>query len=331
MIHPLSPSTTYIETYAVRADNGQQCKRSHATGFFIRTAQEVLLVTNWHVVTGLDPADPSKSRYPSPSLMKLTVLSKDRGLSEMTVPLYDHDMKPLWREHAQGHEVDVVIYPLSSVLEKCFSFIDIQEAASNPDIPEVVAKDVFILGYPFSKDELREGFGEESAYFLPVWKRGSIATEPGIRLGGRVLLIDSLSRPGMSGAPVLIAQDEKMLNSGSAKNSEVFKRIRDGSINGLDAIRALDADSLTSTMEKRFRFVGVYSGVIGNTRLDQVALGKCWHVDSLREICSSGKDGEMPYHVPPLNEHYTAMLDECAGRLVRKDADGAIIEQIHLD
>lgn len=332
MIHPLSRSTTYIETYAVRADNGQQCLRSYATGFFIRTRQEFLLVTNWHVVTGLDPADPSKlSGQSAPHLMKLAVPSKGGGLTELTVPLYDNEMKPLWLEHVQGPAVDIVVYPLPLLLEKYFSVIDIQKIAGNPDIGEVVGKDVFILGYPFSKGELRDSFGEGSAYFLPVWKRGSIATEPDVRLGGHVLLIDSLSRPGMSGAPVLIAQDEKMLKAGSAKNADVFKKMREGSLDGLDAIRGLDVDSMRNTTEKRFKFVGVYSGVIGNTRLEQVALGKCWHVDSLNEILAKEKAGEMPYHVPMSNQHYTAILDECAGKLVWRDADGNLVEQVQFN
>src|SRR5258705_10976046 len=52
--------------------------------------------------------------------------------------------------------------------------------------------EVFILGYPF---EIRP-----PAY--PVWKRGSIASEPQLaRLTTDYMLVDTASRLGMSGAP----------------------------------------------------------------------------------------------------------------------------------
>lgn len=52
-----------------------------------------------------------------------------------------------------------------------------------------VGMDVFVLGYPF-------GF-QLPGY--PVWKRGSIASEPDLApLTYRYMLVDSASRPGMS-------------------------------------------------------------------------------------------------------------------------------------
>lgn len=128
MIHPLSRATTYIETYAMRADNGHESPRAHATGFFVRTSHAILLVTNWHVVTGLNPSKPSMvpSEKPTPSFMKLTVPSIEGQLHELTLPLYDQQMNPLWKEHPEGPAVDLVVYQLPLALESYFVFADIQ-------------------------------------------------------------------------------------------------------------------------------------------------------------------------------------------------------------
>jgi len=263
--------------------------------------------------------------------MKLTVCSKAGWLTELTAPLYDRKMAPLWKEHPEGPAVDAVIYPLPRRLEDHFVFVDIQDAVSDTEIDDTVAKDVFILGYPFSKEEMKSSFGINAAYYLPIWKRGSIATEPRVRLGGRILLIDSLSRPGMSGAPVVIAQDEKMVHATDARNSAILGLIRRGEIAARDAIRGLDAQSLRIATEKQFNFLGLYSGVIGNTRLQQVALGKCWHFDTLRELAANHRPGVMPYHSPMPNQFYEAFIDDLAGgELIRKNVHGEIVERVPL-
>jgi hypothetical protein len=58
-----------------------------------------------------------------------------------------------------------------------------------------VGMEVFILGYPFGA----------SPPAFPVWKRGTIASEPDLaRLTQGYYLVDTASRPGMSGAPVIL-------------------------------------------------------------------------------------------------------------------------------
>lgn len=135
----------------------------------------------------------------------------------------------------------------------------------------------------------------------------------------------------MSGAPVLVAQDEKVLLPGSKRNAAVFEKMRKGIFSGLRATLALDAQNLTSSIEKRFNFLGVYSGVIGNTRLAEVALGICWHADTLRELIANVKAGVMPYHSPVQNEFYEKFLARLdGGKLIKKNAEGQIIEEVPL-
>jgi hypothetical protein len=303
--------------------------RSRATGFFVRAANALLLVTNWHVVTGLNPANPASAKEPPPNYLKLAVSNKLGGLSEITLPLYSSSMHPLWDEHPDGGIVDIAIYPLPLGLEKHFNFVDIQSAEDDASIREAVAKDVFILGYPFSRDEVTEVFGEDAPYYFPVWKRGSIASEPALRLKRRVLLIDSLSRPGMSGAPVVIAQDAQLLRATTQANSEVFGRVLAGE---RGAIRDYDPEAVAEEKVKQFRFLGVYSGVIGNTRLAEVALGVCWHVDVLSELFEKHRQGVMPYHAPIPNDHYAAFLRQFPpkDRVTIKDVDGEVIEHAEI-
>jgi len=320
VIHRLSRATTYLQTFVVHPVTGEHVLRSHATGFFLRTADAVLLVTNWHVVTGLDPAEPERISRPPPNYLKLTVPAREGNVSELTVPLYDGEMKPLWREHPDGGAIDIAIVELPLALEAHFEFVDIHAAEDAAPIPEDVAKDVFILGYPFSKAEMTSQFGADAFYFLPIWKRGSIASEPALPLGGRVLLIDSLSREGMSGAPVLIAQDEKVMGAGNAHNSDVFRRMDQGEPL---AIAELDTAALTDASVKRFRFLGVYSGTVGSTRLAEIALGKCWTLNTLAEVLALAKPGSMPFHAPMANAHYDAFFAQlAAGELILRDAAG---------
>lgn len=98
MVHKISKATSYLETFTIDL-SGKHAMRSYATGFFIRTANSVLLITNWHVVSGLDPADTSKAAKATPVFLKATVISKTQMVTELTIPLYDEQLSPLWSEH----------------------------------------------------------------------------------------------------------------------------------------------------------------------------------------------------------------------------------------
>lgn len=328
MIHKLSRVTTYIETFAIKRDTGQLELRSNATGFFLRAQNMIFLVTNWHVVTGLDPANTSSLKRFVPELLKLTLISKDNYLTELSVPLYNMKMEPLWHEHHDRHAVDLVLIPLPQQLENHFYIFDIESNTDNEKIEETIAKDVFILGYPFSKDEMHSGFDKDANYYLPIWKRGSIATEPNRKIANKLILIDSLSRPGMSGSPIVIAEDTNFMMAKTEKNAAVLKRLSGGDSS---ALYDLNTDEISNKKIKRFNFLGVYSGVIGTTKLQEVALGKCWHKSVLLETVLSHKSGHMPHHGPVgPHEHYKRFLENLAGVIVRKNAAGDEIGRIQI-
>lgn len=326
MVHKISKATSYLETFAIDL-SGKHAMRSYATGFFIRTANSVYLITNWHVVSGLDPADTSKAAKPTPVFLKATVISKTQMVTELTIPLYDEQLLPLWSEHHLGSEVDLAIYKLPATLENYFDFIDVHSVEDEIHIDERVANDVFIVGYPFSRDEFKNSFGDDAPYYMPVWKRGSIAFEPRLRLKGRVLLIDALSRAGMSGSPVFLAQDVDMMGAKTAANVAPLARLASGDTS---ALCDLDPSTLIHGKVRNFRFLGVYSGTFGSTRLSETALGKCWHIDILRQTIDAPQRGKMPAHSPFENNHYAEILRTIEGKLVIKDADGNLKEEVPL-
>lgn len=310
MIHFLSRAVAYLQKFTINPATGEHKFQSYSTGFFVRSSGSLFLVTNWHVVTGINPASPTclMNSYESvPHYFKLNLYSKnDDGILEYSLPLYGPDMMPLWKEHRVGSGVDLVIYRIPAQLENSCKFmcVDIMPPNSDYSIKENVAKDVFVLGYPFSRAELHEAFGADAPDYIPLWKRGSIASEPDVLFGGRVLLIDSLSRAGMSGSPVFVAQDDKYMMSKNPHNLAVFKKFSEGELITDELLNNFNFEDTTSELIKNFQFLGVYSGTIGSTKLAEVALGKCWHANVLREIFSDPQKVVMVNHAPIFNEYY---------------------------
>jgi hypothetical protein len=174
----------------------------HGTGFMWRAAGKDCLVTNWHVLSMRDFFEPNKNLRPDggrPNVLRglfnIRTGSFDRQLLDMRVT--DDDDKPLWLVHPV-RRVDVAVLPLDLALP----LYPINELA-NAKLRVAIGMEVFILGYPFNI--------ELPGY--PVWKRGSIASEPQLApltsaLGSAVkqseyMLVDTAARPGMSGAPVI--------------------------------------------------------------------------------------------------------------------------------
>lgn len=332
MVHRISLATTYLQSFVITHD-GTHILRGHATGFFVRVKGAILLLTNWHVVSGLDPENPSEQRSaaPSPHYLKANLI-RDTTLSELTIPLYDSKMAPLWLEHPAGRAVDLAIIELPEGLASHFNFHDIYSVEDTTEISEMVGRDVFVVGYPFSSAELQKGFGANVPHFLPVWKRGTIATEPKVRLGDRVILIDTLSRPGMSGAPVFMTHDSQEYLPASEKAADAMRRMNECRPDEIDSTLQLlmDADlgNAKKVFVKRFQFLGIYSGTIGSTKLAEVALGKCWHADVVREAIEQAQAGIMEFHVPLENKHYTTLLNRGeSGILEIRDNEGNVVSR----
>jgi hypothetical protein len=112
--------------------------------------------------------------------------------------------------------------------------------------------DVFVLGYPF-------GPGKTG---LPIWKRGSIASEPDlVPLVESYLFVDTASRPGMSGSPVIVRTYATHVSEGN---------------------------EITFTAGAANKFIGVYSGRLHTQNPLEAQIGMVWSPTYIDEIIDGG-------------------------------------------
>jgi hypothetical protein len=142
------------------------------------------LITNWHVVTGVDPTTmmPVDSEGPSPEYMlfysknavdEQLVFVPPPGIgianAKIKVDMYKAG-SPTWFEHNSRQNVDVVAFRLNRPdLGLAFANVPVNEVDQSPSLQAAPGMDCFVLGYP----EGMIGPG-----LTPIWKRASIASEP---------------------------------------------------------------------------------------------------------------------------------------------------------
>jgi hypothetical protein len=252
-----------IDEYSVAAKPLEMSFRgtslSTGTGFIWRAGEQEFLVTNWHNVTGVNPRtgehlSPTAGE-PETVTAQLDLAASPPGTrGPVSLPLRDVNGAPLWLEHAMARGVDVVALPLPAMPGAVL--YPINEMANNP-MQVCIGIDAFILGYPFGI----------SASTLPIWKRASIASEPGVSIGGQpYFFVDTASRPGMSGSPVIL------------RSWGGFQTDTGGSV---------------ITTGVATRFIGVYSGRIGARDELQAQLGIVWRAEVLDQIIATGRPGSV--------------------------------------
>jgi hypothetical protein len=198
-------------------------KLGDATGFFhsgiFNGKRNFWLVTNWHVLTGRNAADPAKILHPMgsiPNRLRLSLIIKrdqpeyenypDSQLlfQEQFIELYDQSGQALWYQHEKRNTFDVGIMN-ASVFVNRFHIEGVNDLSNANDMVVEIGNNVFILGYPL-------GF----SHFIrtPVWKRGSIASEPHLETPETAgqCVIDATTRQGMSGSPVIMREKTHYLS-----------------------------------------------------------------------------------------------------------------------
>jgi hypothetical protein len=252
------------------------------TGFFYELNDKIYLITNGHNVTGVNPEtkkrlSDSHCGFPDTIEARIKAFADEEketivpgrkliGLHPIpsTTPLYkDQDfLKPEWLIHPKfGYDVDVIALYIcdKNDLPKHLAVTAINSLNFENEVPVSVSDDVFVLGYPYKLNGAME---------LPIWKRGSIATEPSIDIDKLPkILIDTATRPGMSGSPVIF-QRSGIMNRGDSTT--------------------LQPDSIIGTIQG---FVGVYSGRIGATDKFDAQLGIVWKGHVIDEIINGGING----------------------------------------
>lgn len=229
-----------------------------ATGFTYKVDQDLYFITNWHVVAGWNPIDDvalsKNGRFPDTLSVRFYSEKTWQNPVFLQIELIDPDGKPTWFEHPKfGRDVDVVALPLYlPVGAKAFP---INTIPTTEGYRVEIGHDVFIVGYPFGSK-----WG-----VLPIWKRGSLASEPLIDMDHRpYFFVDTACRPGMSGSPT------------------IFKERRPTQVQYGDG-----------RIETFFTgFLGVYSGREGVSEDEsKMQLGRVWKRSVIDEILHSRKTG----------------------------------------
>jgi hypothetical protein len=248
-IDPYSAATVPIELLFNTTNLGLP------TGFVWEDAGRFFLITNWHSVSGKDvftKKHTSKKTAAEPNNLRVWWNHKGPlGAKFTTVEaIRDQGNMPLWLVHPQhGNDIDVVALPVTPHPNAEMYPIN---RMNQTDLLLQVGMDVYVLGYPF-------GIGTVG---LPVWKRGSIASEPEVFPPGQAhMLIDTASRPGMSGSPVI----RRSWGSHQEKNGNLV----------------VGAPTATE-------FIGVYSGRLASTEPLDAQLGIAWPARLVSEIVSGG-------------------------------------------
>jgi hypothetical protein len=255
-----------------------------ASGFFWQHDNDFYLITNWHNVTGWDPVnDRSMSNLGAqpthlamPLLLKAEATADNRSMAvrkRYSVSLYETNGTPKWIEHAVfGKQVDVVALKIAQLDDTLVSR-PINALTDFVDFVPIVGDDVFVLGYPG---------GVDGGHELAIWKRGSIASQPSFDIDQLPkILIDTATRSGMSGAPVIARRSGITVPRGVPSTP--------GTLSEKEIIGQADT------------FLGVYSGRIGDDPMG-LQLGIVWKANVIDEIVRNGKPGQTPFESDGLQQ-----------------------------
>jgi len=221
--------------------------------------EKYYLVTNWHVLSMRDffTGENLRADAGRPNILR-TLFNMQTGSFDKQrwdIKIRDDDDKPLWLVHP-GRRVDVAVLPIPFKPEELIISLYPLNLLANARLRIESGMEVFILGYPF----------EIAPPAYPVWKRGSIASEPELApVTTDYMLVDTASRPGMSGAPVI-------------RRSWSNHMVEPG-------VAALVDTPLN-------RFIGVYSGRVPTDHPHEAQIGIVWGDYLIHEIIAGNiRDG----------------------------------------
>ncbi|MCR9240795.1 MAG: serine protease [Rhodobiaceae bacterium] len=198
------PTIDYYSMVSIPLRIGGRNQERLATGFFYERQGTTYLVSNWHVMSGRNTytGRPISKNCWVPDTAHLHLHRKDKPgdfAGIVNIQLGNDPNRfdaPGWWQHPKGQEIDLAVIPIDEAsierLQYTFHYVDGPE--HEPDMKIRAGMDIFILGFPL---------GTKIQGHYPIWKRGSIASEPEIDADGLpIFLVDSATREGMSGSPV---------------------------------------------------------------------------------------------------------------------------------
>lgn len=242
-IDHLSLTTTPIELY------NDDKLITQGTGFYIARIEDknatLFLVTNYHVITDSLPTE-NKSPAGNRIVFQFHEDKNDPSkVKTVSFSLFTNAGKPIWLINKNFPEADIAVIPIPITLYLNCVVNSITENFAKTKLNIGPSSNVSLIGYPYGIYDKKNS--------LPIWKKGSIATEPAFNFNGKPLfLVDVSSFPGMSGAPVF------SIGHGTFKSE-------DGKI-GTKSIR---------------KFLGIYSS------FNHMEFGHVWKADLIIEIINS--------------------------------------------
>lgn len=246
---------TLRSVYVEPMRDGERLGDHGATAFFVGRPNDPILVSAWHVFSGLNAIDGSPiSSKGAPDTLRVHVPEPGAtGIKyrQIDVPLFaktqlDHINRVWWDHPRLGCKVDAAAVRLSQPIHrKLITPIEAPFDSHNLARFFVPTTGVSVIGYPF---------GRSGPQKSALWTTCSVASEYGTD-EDHCFWIDGRTREGQSGSPVLMYRPDGNLPN---LNGNLF-------MNGVPASR----------------FVGLYSG-----RLNKDSdLGRVWKPLAVVEVC----------------------------------------------
>lgn len=173
---------------------------SQGTGFyFARTVDEqsvVFLVTNYHVLTGHAPEEHKPPIGDNITFQFHNSATQTGDVRTVRLPLFTKQSKPIWITNDSVPDADMAILPVVTDFYKGCDIRCISADWAASKLKLRPTSDVTLIGYPY-------GYYDKTNA-LPIWKTGTIASEPSVDFEGKPLVVIDVSAfPGMSGAPAV--------------------------------------------------------------------------------------------------------------------------------
>lgn len=265
-VHGLSLLTTLVNLRKGRKSV------STGTGFFyerkIGDRRVIFLATNYHVITGINPTEKDKKTVLGDEII-VHLRDKEGKTRLEAIPLFVDNFQN-WLEHPTDEEADIVLIPLpASFMDKVdFSYINNETKIDNlllhPSSP------VVMIGYP-------HGY-RDSVNNLPIWKTGSLASEPEYDFDGKkVIVVDISAFPGMSGSPAFFVSH----NGYATKNGNISMGggMTIHFLGVFASLQMLNSDLYLEQVTSRSDYKVTHS--------ESLQLGHVWKAKLLEEIANS--------------------------------------------
>lgn len=243
------------------------------TAFLYRFDGQTYLVTAGHVLSGRHAENDHFGRHQTePTHIRIGLRSPPppggynllapQEIRRYLLPIIDADGNPEWFEHPMyGRRVDIAVLPVDVTDPNVL----IEPWEAQPAKPPIDSdprlrptEEVFVVGYPY---------GLQSGIDLPLWIRGTIASEPAFywrsKLGQELplFLVDGRTREGQSGAPVMFFRPPNTIFLSPERQ-------------------------ISYTIGTQSKLLGVYSGrAYAESDPGSSDLGFCWRIGEVNTIC----------------------------------------------